>query len=144
MQTDIGRSLFTQLHSITANNVDDVMKDLTTCLNTLTMMFKSAMVVRENEGEYVLSPNKQRALTAKFVDKFIDDTVETMASDAVAQICVFLSMFMKHEDVNTSQVSRDLVDLGVKKIRKARGNVYCIRMPDANELSAFVVKLHSS
>jgi len=74
-----------------------------------------------------LETNIQRLLTDGYVKSYKNDKAETVASTVIENIYNFLTPLKPiDEQINRNQIGRDLVDLGVKKTRKAKGFVYGI------------------
>jgi hypothetical protein len=71
--------------------------------------------------------NIQRLLTDSYVKTYKNDKAETVASTVIDNVYNYLSPLKPiNEQINRNQIGRDLVDLGVKKTRKAKGFVYGI------------------
>ena len=68
--------------------------------------------------------NQQLTLTKLYVDKNKNDQKETLASVVVDNVKNYLSESIS--TINQNQIGQDLVELGVKKIRKSKGFVYGI------------------
>jgi hypothetical protein len=74
-----------------------------------------------------LDNNTQRFLTDKYVKQFKNDATETIASTVIENVYNYLNHYKPfNEQINKNQIGYDLVDLGVKKIRKSKGFVYGI------------------
>ena len=70
---------------------------------------------------------EQKLITSVYVNLYKDDNLETLASTVVDNVYEYLTqVHIAMENVNKNQIGKDLVDLGVKKIRKSRGYVYGI------------------
>jgi hypothetical protein len=81
----------------------------------------------ENINSQPLETNVQRILTKEYVKTFKNDKVETVALTVIDNIYNFLtSLESFNEVINRNQIGNDLVALGVKKTRKAKGFVYSI------------------
>lgn len=69
----------------------------------------------------------QKKFTKSYVDLYKNDTTETLASTVIDNVCNYLqNSTIPIDNINKNQIGTDLVDLGVKKTRKARGFVYGI------------------
>jgi hypothetical protein len=69
-------------------------------------------------------PSTQKDLTQIYVDKYKNDTLETLASTVIDNVYQYLDG--KITTINRNQIGKDLSEMGVKKNRKARGYVYGI------------------
>lgn len=80
------------------------------------------------DDEHIEDPAAlQRELTAVYVDQHKNDNLSTVANVVVENIYKYLVTMMKDPSVvNKNQIGKDLVDLGVKKSRRAKGYVYGI------------------
>lgn len=67
--------------------------------------------------------NIQKLLTDSYVKTYKNDKAETVASTVIDNVYNYLSPL---KQINRNQIGKDLVDLGVKKTRKAKGFVYGI------------------
>lgn len=65
----------------------------------------------------------QKTLTETYINKYKNDTAETLASKVIDNVISYL-LEEKLESINKNDIGKDLVDLGVKKIRKSKGYVY--------------------
>lgn len=65
----------------------------------------------------------QKTLTENYINKYKNDNIETLASKVIDNIINYL-VEEKLEIINKNDIGKDLVDLGVKKIRKSNGFVY--------------------
>lgn len=130
MKTKLGASFLDRLDEITQDNVVDIMDDLRKLTDIISTMF--GIHVSDNKN-----CDLQRDLTAKYVDNFKDDSAETIASDVYEKVHAFLSAFMQNSKINKNQIGQDIVEMGVKKTRKARGYVYSIANPSQQELRSF-------
>jgi hypothetical protein len=70
----------------------------------------------------------QKIMTKSYVDNHKNDAMETLASTVIDNVCDYLqkSSVLRIDNINKNQIGTDLVDLGVKKTRKAKGYVYGI------------------
>ena len=78
---------------------------------------------------------RQKVLTREYVKQYKDDHIEQLASQVIDQVKSYLTRYMPVEEINHNNIGRDLSDIGVKKIRKAKGNYYGMR-PPGPELAA--------
>lgn len=76
----------------------------------------------------------QRLHTRNYVDKYKNDSAETLASHVIEKVYFYLSQHLQPQNINLNKIGQDLVQLGVKKTRKSKGNVYCINDPKKEEL----------
>lgn len=72
------------------------------------------------------SVDKQRKLTQAYVERYKKNDTETLASVVIDNVFAYL---IEHNftHINKNQIGKDLVELGVKKTRKAKGYVYGIQ-----------------
>lgn len=89
-------------------------------LKTLIAILDKSVDPNEDDAS---GSNKQKTLTEQYVKINKNDNVETQASIATDNVFSYLSL-MQSEQINKNQIGKDLVDLGVKKTRKAKGFVY--------------------
>lgn len=69
----------------------------------------------------------QHIMTKVYVDRYKNDSAETLASIVTDNVFNYLKDSCLHENyINKNKIGQDLVDLGVKKTRKAKGFVYGI------------------
>ncbi len=75
----------------------------------------------------------QHIFTKMYVDQYKNDNVETIASTVIDNVYKHLKNSSRlHENlINKNKIGQDLVNLGVKKVRKAKGYFY--GMEDSNE-----------
>lgn len=76
--------------------------------------------------------NLQKYCTKMYVDKYKNDKMETPASIVVDNVLCQLRKDLPETSINKNQISTDLVELGVKKMRKAKGYVYGIEDTSKN------------
>ena len=76
----------------------------------------------DNDGRCV----NQVFLTQHYVNLHKNDSVETLASVAIDNIHQYLTDHMDKALINKNLIGKDLVNLGVRKTRKAKGYVYGI------------------
>lgn len=72
----------------------------------------------------------QKHHTKNYVDKHKDDSIETAASLVMEKVYAYLESYLDKNKINTNQIGKDLVELGVKKIRRSRGYVYGLNVSD--------------
>lgn len=91
--------------------------------------FVEAMTVRKSKGART---DTQRFYTEKYVEKYKDDNAEMLASIALdkAYQYLFEKMDIGKESINRNRIGQDLVQLGVKKVRKSQGYFYGLREGD--------------
>lgn len=68
----------------------------------------------------------QKLLTYAYVELFKKDNNETLASLVIDNIYTYLLSKISVSKINKNQIGSDLVELGVKKLRKSKGFVYGI------------------
>lgn len=68
----------------------------------------------------------QLSETKKYVEMYKNDVIETLASLVIDNIYSYLSKSGTLKHINRNRISQDLVTLGVRKTRKAKGYVYGI------------------
>lgn len=134
VKTKLGESLFDKLLTIKKNDVEDIVQDITKFLDVIKTVFQSNRACND-KGDVL---NTQRYHTCNYVEKYKDDNAEVMASAAIEKVFMFLSKYISGKDINMNQIGKDLVDLGVKKTRKTRGNVYGLANPSKSDLDKFV------
>lgn len=67
----------------------------------------------------------QKLYTKTYVDLYKNDSLETLAATVVDNVYDYLSeRYLPAGEINKNQISKDLVELGVKKTRKSKGYVY--------------------
>lgn len=107
-------------------------------------MIKFIAIFTSNESNVPCDPStRQATLTEKYVQRYKNDAVSTMANVVIDNVYKYLLKEIKDEHlVNKNQIGQDLVDLGVKKVRKAKGYMYGIEDTSStispNSFHAFV------
>lgn len=146
IQTDKGRAFFQELLQNDPEN-DALVEDLNNILDVVNQIRSNNGLandtIKKNSGNrgvasgvHIDHADMQKIHTKTYVDKYKDDTTETLASHAVEKVFTYLSNFLKAGDINMNKIGQDLVDLGVKKTRKAKGNVYGMKNPPKSEVSS--------
>jgi hypothetical protein len=130
VKTKLGESIFETLLTIKKNDVEDVIEDVTKFLDVIKSVYQTKRVCND-KGDVL---NVQRYHTSNYVDRYKDDNSETSAAAAIEKVFTFLSKYISGKDINMNQIGKDLVDLGVKKTRKTKGNVYGLANPSKSEL----------
>lgn len=106
-----------------------VTKDIIQCINKRAITSECLAELRELLC--IIKPENtidQRSLTEKYVEKYKDDAFETLASVVISNVYAYLEeSALNSDNINKNQIGQDLVDLGVKKTRKAKGFVYGIK-----------------
>ena len=133
VKTKMGESMFNTLLTMKRDDVDNVIEDVSQFLDIIKTVFQSNRGCN-NKGDVL---NMQKYHTSNYVEKYKDDNSETMASAAIEKVFMFLSKYISGKDINMNQIGKDLVDLGVKKTRKTRGNVYGMANPSKSDLDKF-------
>lgn len=88
------------------------------------IIFKNKSVNKEKDSSPFVS--LQRIFTDSYIKIFKNDNIETLASTVIDNIYNYLLTKMSNENINKNQIGTDLVEMGVKKIRKSKGFVYGI------------------
>jgi hypothetical protein len=130
-KTSFGEYLFQHLHDVTRENLKAVIDDLNKFTDILGLIYKEAPT----------STNRQRELTRVFVEDYKNDKADTPAYVVIDAVTRFLKKFIDVASINQQQISMDLLEFGVYKTRKSRGNVYGIRSPDNSELDVTCKKV---
>lgn len=103
----------------TINLVKDLQNLVAVFTPTTTTLPQAAQSAKDPAEE-------QRALTKAYVERYKEDSTETLASVVIENVFGYLAGHaLTH--INKNQIGKDLVDLGVKKTRKAKGYVYGIQ-----------------
>lgn len=76
----------------------------------------------------------QKHYTQKYVEQYKNDNSETLASRVIETVFFYLSNYIEAKNINMNKIGQDLVELGVKKMRKTRGNVYAIDNPTKEDI----------
>jgi hypothetical protein len=102
---------------------DKLVKELKQLVTILEHWEKETRVVPDDIETWSV----QKRITKTYVDQHKNDAMETLASTVIDNVCDYLqnSTIPKY-NINKNQIGTDLVDLGVKKTRKAKGYVYGI------------------
>jgi hypothetical protein len=66
----------------------------------------------------------QKYHTKSYVDKHKDDEAEMSATVAIRNVNGYLEGVMEKSKINSNRIGQDLVELGVRKVRRSRGFVY--------------------
>jgi hypothetical protein len=117
-ETAFGQELFEKLEVLYNQ---DLRKDIKNVLETLDVLLPGPPKQGKNDQQY--------AHTKTYVDVYKDNGIETMAHVVVASVNSFLRSHMSESEININRIGQDLVDLGVRKTRKARGFVYGMQVP---------------
>lgn len=89
-------------------------------------------VIEDDSKETIIT---QKTLTENYVNKYKNDNSETLASKVIDNILNYL-LEEKLDSINKNDIGKDLVDLGVKKIRKSKGYVYGLEDSKHSDKSA--------
>lgn len=122
---------------VTKSVLDTINK--TQISDKLVKELKQLVCILEHWEEQTETPDDQQTwsvqkrLTKSYVDNHKNDAMETLASTVIDNVCDYLqnSTIPKY-NINKNQIGTDLVDLGVKKTRKAKGYVYGIQDTSQN------------
>lgn len=146
VKTNIGRDMFDTLLEINENEVADIINELLSFIDILNLVFKKGpnAIAVPNSTRSVVCMDIQKKHTSYYVDTYKDDNSETLASQAIEKVFTYLSNYIMPKDINMNKIGQDLVDLGVKKTRKAKGNVYGIVNPSKKEIEELVTGSKSS
>lgn len=146
VKTNIGRNMFDTLLEIKENEVQDIIKEMLSFIDILNLVFKKGpcAIAVPNPTRSVACMDIQKKHTSNYVDIYKDDNSETLASQAIEKVFTYLSNYIMPKDINMNKIGQDLVDLGVKKTRKAKGNVYGITNPSKKEIEELVTGSKSS
>lgn len=129
--TDFGRSVIglSSGLSITKQDVDD----LGAIYAQLRLLFPADA---KAEPKATSSPHDvmQALFTQSYVNRFKDDASETNASSVVSQVSQYLGGLMLPHEINKNSISKDMVEMGVKKTRKSHGYVYGIKSASDEEI----------
>jgi hypothetical protein len=80
-----------------------------------------------NASDDIETWSVQKKMTKTYVDLYRNDAIETLASSVIDNVYSYLrNSTIPVYNINKNQIGRDLVDLGIKKIRKTKGYVYGI------------------
>lgn len=69
----------------------------------------------------------QKYHTKNYVDKHKDDSAELAATVAIGKVSAYLEGVMEKSKINNNRIGQDLVEMGVKKVRRSRGYFYGLR-----------------
>lgn len=131
--TNFGQYLFDNIQHVSQDNLENITKDIKSFMNVLSCMFKDI-------PSFEVGTNRQRDLTRVFVNEFKNDTQESAAYLVIEKLTQFLKKYINPSEINQTQISMDLVDLGVKKTRRTRGNVYGIKCPDDSQIHGLTIR----
>lgn len=113
-------------------NKNNISSTVVSELKELVKIFDNIEIV--NPIPVISSTNKdwsqQKLLTKQYVDLYKNDSLETLAATVIENVVTFMNSgptTIALSDINKNQIGKDLVDLGVKKIRKSKGYVYGIQ-----------------
>lgn len=84
----------------------------------------------------------QTMYTQSYVNRFKDDTAETNAATVVSQVSQYLAGLMTAHEINKNSISKDIVEMGVKKMRKSHGYVYGMKNPKGEDIIAAISEVH--
>lgn len=126
-----GKQIFDLISDKLTNN--SIYKDLQMLLKVFSEGCESA-TVENDEVEIDTPESMQRLYTKNYIQKYKNDDAETLASHVIEKVFFYLSQYLQPQDINMNKIGQDLVQLGVKKTRKSKGNVYCIDDPKKEDL----------
>ena len=138
LSTETGREIFTNM--VGQMRCPKVQEDFEAIRSLLFEINSNGNKPEHQRGDFgkvkgSLGEDIQKYHTSLYVDKYKDDSAETLASHAIEKVYFFLSQYIGPKDINMNKIGQDLVDLGVKKTRKAKGNIYGILNPSKEELT---------
>lgn len=125
----VGDYLFNNLHLFVGPHSNNHFSDLSKFMETV-------QALRPDMDFSVggAAKDAQFIHTKNYVDAFKDDTLETVASMVMDKVHGYLQQVLEGK-VNMNRIGMDLVELGVKKTRKAKGHVYGIKNPNKAEVA---------
>jgi hypothetical protein len=126
-ETELGFELFNKLNECRFENFKMICADLKNFIETLDALKPSTPTSHKNDHQYIY--------TQRYVDHCKDNTAETNANTVIASVLSFLQSCISENDINRNRIGQDLIEMGVRKTRKARGFVYGLREPDASYLA---------
>lgn len=151
-KTDIGKYIADMIPHISSTNVQDIIQEMSYLMKILSSLHSSdntkypdAVCYNDNSDATSLpictgTMDTQKMYTKDYVDAFKDDSKETVASLVISNIFTYISNFIEPKDINMNKLGQDLVDLGLKKSRKARGFVYGIQLPPQRKVEELIQK----
>lgn len=130
--TTIGKAVLNVLQNTSVDlRCKNIVKDIETVCEILgSLQMKPILEDKPKDVAHDL----QRHYTKQYVDKYKNENAETLASRVIETLFIYLSHFIEPKDINMNKIGQDLVELGVKKMRKARGNVYNIDNPSKEDI----------
>lgn len=141
VKSDIGNSMIDMIHRVNSENINDIVSDIEKFLNIIQSIHNIGNFVEQHDVHHIQYDNDpQKKFTKQFVDAFKDDLKETVASLAIQNAFTYVSNFIEPMKINMNKLGKDLVDLGVKKQRKARGFVYGIQLPSPKEMEELFMR----
>ena len=107
-------------------HIENLMEDV---MEIGRMMDKMLMGMTRAEGSVSVPGGSSREVVQKYhtkayVDKHKDDDAELAAAVAIRNVNGYLEGVMEKSKINSNRIGQDLVELGVKKVRRSRGFVY--------------------
>lgn len=130
--TDFGRSVIglSSGMSVTKQDVDD----LGAIYSQLRLLFPAD--TKQEPAKASTNPHEviQTLYTQSYVNRFKDDASETNAASVVSQVSQYLGGLMLQNEINRNSISKDMVEMGVKKTRKSHGYVYGIKSPNSEDI----------
>lgn len=136
-KTDIGNYVADMIPHISNLNIQDIIQDMRYILKLLSSLYSDTIYEKD---ELDVCGDIQKIYTKKYVNKFKNDTKETSAAMTIDNLFGYISRFIEPKDINMNKLGQDLVDLGVKKTRKARGFVYGLEYPSQQRLEEFIME----
>ena len=136
IKSTIGQKLFDSLinnEDINKDEIDGIIADIDKYKETINLIFRNQNIDKICNVNDTQTP-LQLKYTKEYVKHFKDENSETIASQVTDKIITFLSYFLKNGEINNNNIGKNLVDLGVKKTRKAAGYFYNIKNPTNQEL----------
>lgn len=133
-KTQLGNILFEELPNV--QSISDIKYDIDHFLKILEKLPSSKKpIVAKSSTTLLPELSEQTKHTKSYVEKFKDDTAETIAHQVIEKVFDYISNFIEPKNINMNKIGKDLVDLGVSKTRKTRGYYYNIRNPTHKEIT---------
>lgn len=140
MEGEIGKCLLNHLHQFVGPLNKTHLKDLATFMEIIRKLDLDCDCSIQRECGEADNKDTQFLHTKVYAETFKDDDMETVASAVIEKVHGYLKQVLKSGNVNMNRIGMDLVELGVKKTRKARGYVYGIKDPIKADIAKLLPK----
>lgn len=144
IKTEKGRSILDDLQAQESlQDTNEIIEDLESIISlikkTNTQEHAPYFDAASSMQSQSITNDVQKMHTKTYVDKYKDDNSEILASHAIEHVFKYLSTFISPPNINMNKIGQDLVELGVKKTRKAKGNIYGLKSSSPTDPIGWII-----